>query len=154
MKSEPEIREAQTMRNKETCSLLAWSLMLSIALSLTACSNLEPELRKLSSNPSLTVVIKDKNDLYWAFSASRIKEIEANKIILKEGSVVAKGSGTAPSNEIADELLKLYAQATPGGFGPLGTTVNGSSGSISAGWEVIREQMTIQVAEIVSPKGQ
>lgn len=116
------------------------------------CSNLEPELKRLASDPSLIIVIQDESDQYWAFSASRISEVTKNKITLKEGTVVAKGSGTAPPDEIASTLINLRSKANPGGFGATETTVSGTSGTINAKIDVLAQEVSVLVAKIVSPK--
>jgi len=130
----------------------AWSLPLVFAFSLIGCSNLEPELKKLASDPSVIIVIQDASNQYWAFSASRIKEVNKNTVTLKEGTVVAKGSGTAPPDEIASTLIELRSKANPGGFGATETNVSGTSGSISAKIDVLTQEVSVPVAKIVSPK--
>lgn len=134
-----------------TCSSILFVFLIASVLILTGCSNLEPELKQLASNPSLTVVVKDRSDVYWAFSASRIKEVSGNKITLKEGTVVAKGSGTAPPDEIARTLIDLRSKANPGGFGATEQNVSGTSGTISAKIEVLAQEASVSVAKIVSP---
>jgi hypothetical protein len=119
---------------------------------LIGCSNLEPELKKLAADPSVIIVIQDEGDQYWAFSASRINEVTRNKITLKEGTVVAKGSGTAPPDEIASTLINLRSKANPGGFGATETNVSGTSGNISAKIEVLEQDASVTVKKIVSPK--
>jgi outer membrane murein-binding lipoprotein Lpp len=119
---------------------------------LIGCSNLEPELRKLASDPSVIIVIQDESDQYWAFSASRIKEVSKNTVTLKEGTVVAKGSGTAPADEIASTLIDLRSKANPGGFGATETNVSGTSGTINAKIDVLAQDVSVSVAKIVSPK--
>ena len=142
------------MRNKRRFRPFGWSIPLLIASSFVGCSNLEPELHKLASDPSLTVVVKDESDVYWAFSASSIKDVNKNTITLKEGTVVAKGSGTAPPDEITRVLIDLRSRANPGGFGATETNVSGTSGNISGKIDVLTEQVSVPVARIVSPTGQ
>jgi hypothetical protein len=149
------------MRKKERCHLIAWLLPLSMVLLIAACSSsIEPELRRLASSPSLIVVVKDESDVYWAFRASEIKEVSTNKIILKKPTVVAKGSGTAPPDEIAKVVADLRSKANPGGFGLESVTtskthndpINGTSWSLSASMEILDEEKEIVVEEIVYPK--
>ncbi|HEV8589337.1 MAG TPA: hypothetical protein VGQ72_10720 [Pyrinomonadaceae bacterium] len=140
------------MQNKRRFHRAAWSLPLVFASSLIGCSNLEPELKKLASDPSVIIVIQDESDQYWAFSASRIKEVSKNTVTLKEGTVVAKGSGTAPPDEIASTLIDLRSKANPGGFGATETNVSGTSGTINAKIDVLAQDVPVSVAKIVSPK--
>ena len=129
-------------------------LVLLIISSLSACSNLEAELKKLASDANLTIVVKDDSDVYWAFSASRIKEVSGNKVTVKEGTVVAKGSGTAPPDQIASALIDLRSKANPGGFGAAETNVSGTSGTINAKIEILAQETHVSVTKIVSSKGQ
>ncbi|HEY8204952.1 MAG TPA: hypothetical protein VIF81_09520 [Pyrinomonadaceae bacterium] len=140
------------MQKKRRIHRAAWSLPLVFAFSLIGCSNLEPELRKLASDPSVIIVIQDESDQYWAFSASRIKEVSKNTVTLKQGTVVAKGSGTAPADEIASTLIDLRSKANPGGFGATETNVSGTSGTINAKIDVLAQDVSVSVAKIVSPK--
>jgi len=141
------------MRNQRGVRRFSLLMPLLITL-LIGCSNLEPELKKLASNPSLTIVIQDGSDQYWAFSASRIKEVHKNTITLKEGTVVAKGSGTAPPDLIASTLIDLRSKANPGGFGATETNVSGTSGTVNAKIDVLAQEVSISVAKIVSTKTQ
>ncbi len=140
------------MRKKPMPRCLTQSLLLLLIATSNACSNLEPELRKLSDNPSTVVVIRDVKGDYWALSASRIKQISGNKIVISAGSVVAKGSGTAPAKEIASTLIELRSKSNPGGFGATQTQSSGASGTVSASIEVIEKDTEMEVKEIVIKK--
>lgn len=140
------------MRKKQMPRFFTQLFLILLIVAQNACSNLEPELRKLSNNPSTIVVIKDVNGGYWALSASRIKQINKNKIIISEGTVVAKGSGTAPAKEIASALIELRSKSNPGGFGATETQTSSASGEVSGKIEVIEKDMELEVKEIVSKK--
>ena len=142
------------MRNEKSFRRFSFPLLFLFTLSLIGCTNLEPELKKLASNSSLTVVVKDNSDTYWAFSSSRIKDVSGSKVTLKEGTVVAKGTGTAPAEDIAKTLIDLRSKANPGGFGMTETTVSGTSGNISAKIEVLAQETSVSVSQIVSSQPQ
>jgi TonB family protein len=126
---------------------------LSIA-SIFACSaNLEADLRKASSDPNAVMIVKDRDGNHVAFSAGRIVKIEGNKVTLKAGTLITKGSGTASSDAIARELRTMRSKANPGGFGATESTITGTSGSITIKNEVLEKETTIDVAEIVSLTG-
>jgi hypothetical protein len=146
-----EVRKVLIARRlREVACIFPFVMM----ISLNGCSNLEPELKKLASNSSLTIVVKDSSGTYWAFGAARITNVSGNKVTLKEGTVVAKGTGTASSGQIADTLIDLRSKANAGGFGATETNVSGTSGSISAKIDVLAQETSVSVAEIVSSKPQ
>ncbi len=140
------------MRIKQRPRCFAQLFVISLILTSNSCSSLEPELRKLSENPSTVAVIKDAKGDYWALSASRIKQVNGNKIVVSAGSVVAKGSGTAPAKEIASALIDLRAKSNPGGFGATQTQSSGDSGTVSGSIEVIEKDTEMDVKEIVTTK--
>ena len=118
-----------------------------------ACStNLEPDLKKLASDPSLVVVVKDTSNAYWAFGSARIREASGNNLTLKEGTIVAKASGTMSAEEIATELIDLRSKASPGGFGATERTTSGDSGTLSAKIEILSTPTTVAVSKIITSK--
>jgi hypothetical protein len=127
-------------------------LMLLLGLCSTACRNLEPELHRATADPTAIIVVKDANGTYWAFVASRIARITGNKITITQGTIVAKGTGTAPAMTIANALVKLRSNANPGGFGMLSTSEKGSDGDVSGKIENMERDVELDVREIVYPK--
>jgi len=132
----------------------SFRLVLLLALGFIACSpNLESDLRKASADPNAVMIVKDRGGEYVAFSAGRIAKIEGNKVTLKAGTLVTKGSGTASKDAIASELRNMRSKANPGGFGATKSTITGTSGSITIENESLEKDTVIDVVEILSLTG-